>query len=223
MKRAIALTVLLLAAVGTASADTIKVTFVDGQGVRYSLNSGANFTATTAGQVRLQLNPTAGPLFWGFCADLLHYYGDGTTVQLESPGLDRMSNWNIPPYGGSPSAAGIRAAYLFRQFNGHTDLATNEAAALQVAIWEALFETGGSYNLGTGTARFQANGADVSVFTRAQEMLDGGFGPADAIWVRTVNNTDNSYHQDFMIPEPGALLMLGAGLLGVATAVRRRR
>jgi len=223
MKRlAVFLVVLALVPAAAASAGSITVSLISSDvPVQFSINGGASWTSTYAGEFRITptgLSPLANNVALnGFCVDLLHW--------LRSPvetTLDDMADWADAAYGNpADPSAGRRAAFLAETYAPGD---AKHQAALQLAVWEVLFETSGSYSLTAGTARFRNEPADVLSYAAGYlASLPANVSGYDAWWLRTTDFA-GGYSQDYMVPmpEPGSMALLGTGLLGLAALVRRR-
>lgn len=236
-----------LALTATVNADTIIANW-QGQtqagGVQYSLNSGSTWTSTSAGFFNFDrtggtfpLDPLAsGTSILAFCIQLEQYIGTTPNpVTFEVVDLDQGRVPNPPSPGplGLTRALQIDALFSLAFTNGEIDdpVTNTVAQAVQVAVWEIAYETLGTLGIGTGTARFQNAGTGV-------------LAQADS-WLATINGINFQTYQrqhflwamnsdtlqdfviqtpgspDIGIPEPGTLVMVGLGLLGLGF-VRRR-
>jgi len=147
----------------------------------------------------------------GYCVDIFQHAGDGPVSEVSPTTL----------------AHGDLAAWLFDTYAANVTTNT-EAAALQVAIWEVLYEDpSNGYDVQHGTFRITSNGQAKQA---AQDMLaamPGSYMPQSGTVVLLSNS-----RQDLMIssgpgagggpiPEPGTIALLAFG--GAFTALRRRR
>lgn len=174
----------LLLAVYSANASTISGEYrglLWGTGVDWSLDGGATFRFTGAGA--LSHNQTggdfpydplgAGSRFVTFCLQLDETVTPGTTYSWEVVDLEK---------GGAGIGLGKAdsIAELFGRFYPKfgTSISQSQGAALQLALWEILHETSGSWNLKGGSARFQGVWIPEA-FTLAESYLSrlDGKGP----------------------------------------------
>jgi hypothetical protein len=98
-----------------------------------------------------------------------------------------------------------------------------QSAAVQAAIWEVIYEQPGNpYHLGAGT--FKVTSADGPT-QQYMDMIPWGEITQVPVQYR-VDKLEHREIQDLLlvnqVPEPGTLMMLVAGLVGIGTVVRRR-
>jgi hypothetical protein len=217
----------VIAAAGLASAacagfDTICATFngvnpgSDGQ---YSLDGGANWgntgpaglfnwTRTSGSYAGAQGN------FWSFCTELGEHVGGGSNYCYDVRDLQ-----DAPSSGPMGSA---KANLLRELFGRHytpafgSSLSGTVAAAMQLSIWEIVFENSGTLDLSTGNALLTNNDASAVVLAQSYLASLDGTGPLNNdLVVMSASGV-----QDHIIPTPGSLVLAGLGLFA---AKRRRR
>jgi hypothetical protein len=194
-----------------ASAEIIDFTGM-GRYAAVSVNMAGSNMSVYAGEITWSFVGAApegfAQTFYSYCVDLLNVLRDFQTVTVSS--TDES---------GSDGLA--KAAWLFNTFAStiHTSGTGAEAAGLQVAIWEALYDSANS--LSGGIFRLNTTGA---VQTAANNYLsalyaNGSYHTGTATWL------DTRYGQDQItarVSEPSTLLMLGAALLAAAGRLRNR-
>lgn len=143
-----------------------------------------------------------------FCVDLLNFVRNPQDVTVES-----TNAMNTPTNG-----AGARAAWLVNTFGG-SGLTGYQAAGLQVAIWETIYDYA-SHSLSSGNFYVAANSQVLSYANTYLTAL--GTSTSEAIWLKTTQTPNGGQSQILRsVPEPATmtLLMVGLGLGGV---LRRR-
>ena len=152
-----------------------------------------------AGQRRLGFE---GNFYWGYCVDLDHYSGNGDAHWQP---LAELHN-------------GMLIGYLMDTYGPGVD-ANLSAAALGVAIWEVLYETGPTFDAGSGI--FSVSG-DPNVIAGADQLLAGippsleGYTPHSA-----VDRCDDAQAYVGLVPEPSTMALVALGAVGLL--IRRRR
>lgn len=154
--------------------------------------------------------------FYTYCLDIMSAVVDPQTVAVKS-----TSDFSITP------DAGAKAAWLLNSYAPaiRSSTAANAnilAAALQVAIWEAIYDTTNNLTAGIFTLGTQGDSA-AAVMNQANAYLaslyyaPGAYYTSTAVWLDTNEGQD----QITIVPEPGTLSMLAFGCL--ALSGRRRR
>ncbi len=156
--------------------------------------------------------------FYSYCVDVNQYLSSPQTVtQTSSTGFT-----NGAPGGGE------RAAWLFNTYaagihSGPSTTTTNiQAAALQVAIWETMYDTNG--NLGEGTFILNTTG---QIRTQAQIYLNNLFLPGGryntsvATILEVISPNLGQDQIVSRVSEPSTLLLMGVAFLVFARRARR--
>jgi hypothetical protein len=161
--------------------------------------------------------PPAGipSTFYTYCVDPNHYLTDPQDVTL------RSSTDLTTPF----AEAGARAAWLIDTYAPgiHATGTGDDAAALQVAIWEAISDF--SMDLNSGSFSILTASTASTIISEANTYLTAlaGAGPTfdgkTALWLDSTNGQD----QMIPTPEPASLLLFGTGLALVARRYRAHR
>lgn len=196
--------VLLLA--GAAQAETIQFTGVAPAEV-LSID-GVYHGSVWAGMYNFNIlgsGPFAGS-YKGFCVD------PQTETPLFSATITAVTD-------GSKYEA---AAYLMDRYYGVTSVDNKTAAQVQLAIWELVwdFNTSGGYNLTSGNFRTSNYTAAVNALITEATGALGGFTPSGYYITESRDSQDWMFHK---VPEAGALILFGTGLIGLVGYRRVRR
>ena len=152
--------------------------------------------------------------FYAYCVDLSSYEQPQQTVTpVSTAGFTN----------GVPNGGG-KAAWLFNEYasgiHAMTDATTAavNAAALQIAIWEAMYDT--TANLADGG--FTATATNTAVTTKAAGYLSALYSSQPWTAVATVLSTDKGQDQIVQqVGEPSTLMLMGLAFFGFAALARR--
>jgi hypothetical protein len=211
-----------MASAANAGFDTICATFngvSPGSDGQYSLNSGANWNNTGAAGL-FNWTRTAGTYtgaqgnFWSFCTELGEHVGPGNNYCYDVRDLQ-----DAPSSGPMGAAKANQVRELFGRYYTPafgSALSADAATAMQLSIWEIVFENSGVLDLSAGNALFTNNNAAAVVLAQSYLASLDGSGPLNHdIVVMSANGV-----QDQIIPTPGTLALAGLGLIA---SKRRRR
>jgi hypothetical protein len=167
--------------------------------------------------------------FLVYCLSLQYGIEDVQTVEAKD--LSTLSSLYNPEVDDN---TGGKVAWLLNNYAPGV-YSNTDGAALQLAIWEVLYDTDFGYGLNTG--QFQVTDASDAIMNQAEYYfgLINDDTIAEATWYDARNYTDQQdalMGQDFgspipellpTIPEPASILLLGSGLGALALAGSRRR
>ena len=194
--------------------------------VSRTVDDGANWYSTAAG------------LFWfkrvsGDLPQLTDIY----TFCLEPREFTSYDpvTYNVDPLASSPTnigGMGEAKANLLRELYGvYYPVSTNaitalKGQALQIATWEIVRETSGTYDVLNGTTQFNpayGGAALTEAQTYLANILGGNYSLRTDIMAATNGSLSVVGYQDTWVPVPvpAAFWLLGSGLLGLV-AIRRR-
>jgi hypothetical protein len=194
------------------------------------------FSATRVGGDPLPAGHTDP--FTTFCLDVRYNLNEPAYWQSQSfpnPNNGPAPTWQI---GGIYRAASLYGAYVGLASGANFSSAQGkiDGAALQLAIWEVLYETSGTYNVLSGNANgFWVTGANSAITTQANAMLAGSYNVVDSnitttFWDAKLDRNGNTLtqNQDLIgpftpVPEPGTYIAGALLLLPFLGSTIRRR
>jgi PEP-CTERM motif len=166
---------------------------------------------SAAGSAARSASATAGASFTAYCVELSQNFAFGVTYDYTM--VSGVS------YFGADKASDLSRLFFAAQgfvVDGIT------SAALQAAIWEVVYETGASYDLGSGSFTGSGNAGAFATVNSFLENLDSY---SDAYYQLGV--LVNAQRQNFVVPtpvpEPGTWALMAAGLGALGFMARRRK
>jgi hypothetical protein len=208
---------------------TLTVNSLVGEGVSITYNGATE--GTTAGTFYGTF-PDASNNIYFWCIDLTHVVNVGGSY----------TPFNADPFQTNPplnfTATQVQDLrnLFFESWNAAVNTDAAQAAAFQLAIWDVLFDDSAfslTSNIVPGTG-FTATSGDAALIPAAQILINKAVNPPAHPYPLTqltqrFATTDN-HVQDFIYqtppsqtPEPTGVALLGAGLVAMMFAMRRRR
>jgi hypothetical protein len=185
-----------------------------------NLTVGRMNVTRTGGTDTNQFLPGPTNQIWSFCIEPQQGVSAGSTY-----------TWNVSPLeAGATNIGGmgtVRADQV-RELLGavypwfNQPLASDQAAALQVALWEIIRETSGTLNVSNGNIQFRTP-TPSNVLTLAQSYLN----QVDGVGSRAINffALTNESNQDLIvqiIPEPSTFALFGIAVVLILLSRLRR-
>jgi hypothetical protein len=160
-----------------------------------------------------------------YCVDIVH--------EVTDPQKVTVSTTDNPSFGATSTDGGGKAAWLLNSFAPSVSSGL-AAAALQVAIWEVLYDN--DHNLSTGSFALVTSSAAYTGAARALEIAatadgylaqlfsasapNGEYYTSTAIWLDATGNEKGQGQDQIATPEPASLVLLA--LAGLMVWMRRR-
>lgn len=224
------LSVVSFSIASTASASELNYT---GMGLRdivtINANIGGNIVNDSyyAGQIKWDWTAPIPDGFAGsiitYCVDIVH--------ELDDPQQVTVSTTDDPGFTTTATDGAAKAAWLLNSLASSVTTGL-QAAALQVAIWEALYDNDhnlstGSFTIVTTDAAYTGAAQALAIASQANAYLNqlfsagapnGQYYTSTAVWLDSTTVAGRGQDQ-ITTPEPSSLMLLGLGGL----FVRRRK
>jgi len=185
--------------------------------VELDLGTGPKMIKTRAGSFTTKVTGDKERVDLTYCVDLLTV-ASNTKFELDLVKVD--------------SGAFGRAAWLFNEYAETNETLSGKPgrrarAALQIAIWEVVYDTDGVVNSGSIISfdRISTKVLDLTQAYLDASLAAGGGSLATGRGLLIDYEQEGSRPQDQItaIPEPGSLGLLGLGMAGLAAVVSHRR
>jgi hypothetical protein len=160
-----------------------------------------------------------GSAFLSYCIELTQQFSFGTSY----------NNYSVVPVATAPNTGAMgatRATDLAKLVAAHfadSFTSTVKSAAMQIAVWEIVYETGSAYDVTTGAFNVNASAGNVnSARSQANLWLAGLPSLTAAAPIIALSSPDR---QDFItvVPVPPSVALFAGGLLFGLWGVRRRQ